>query len=74
MDSAQKSQNKVPMPVRSECVAAIEKLIEITADLRDKCVEKDKDILLINTIKAVISMVVKLAKYVLFRKVLSSGG
>lgn len=62
------------MPVRSECVAAIEKLIEITADLRDKCVEKDKDILLINTIKAVISMVVKLAKYVLFRKVLSSGG
>ena len=40
------------MPVRSECVAAIEKLIEITADLRDKCVEKDKDILLINTIKS----------------------
>lgn len=45
-------KNKVPMPVRSECVAAIEKLIEITADLRDKCVEKDKDILLINTIKS----------------------
>ncbi len=45
-------KNKVPIPVRSECVAAIEKLIEITAELRDKCVEKDKDILLINTIKS----------------------
>jgi len=43
-------KNKAPMPVRSECVAAIEKLIEVTSELREKCIEKDKDILLINTI------------------------
>lgn len=41
-----------PMPVRSECVAAIEKLIKVTSELREKCIEKDKDILLINTIKS----------------------
>ena len=35
------------MPVRSECVAAIEKLIEITAELRDEADEKDKDTLMI---------------------------
>lgn len=45
-------KDKAPMPVRSECVAAIEKLIEVTAELREKCIEKDKDILLINTIKS----------------------
>lgn len=40
-------KDKTPMPVRSECVAAIEKLIEITAELRDEADEKDKDTLLI---------------------------
>lgn len=40
-------KNKAPMPVRSECVAAIEKLIEITAELRDEVDEKDKDTLMI---------------------------
>ena len=45
-------RDKAPMPVRSECVAAIEKLIEVTSELREKCIEKDKDILLINTIKS----------------------
>lgn len=35
-------KNKAPMPVRSECVAAIEKLIEITKDLRDEADEKIK--------------------------------
>lgn len=45
-------KDKAPMPVRSECVAAIEKLIEVTSELRKKCIEKDKDILLINTIKS----------------------
>ena len=35
------------MPARSECVAAIEKLIELTAKLRDEADEKDKDILMI---------------------------
>lgn len=40
-------KNKAPMPVRSECVAAIEKLIEITAELREEADEKDKDTLMI---------------------------
>lgn len=40
-------KNKAPMPVRSECVAAIEKLIEITAELRNDTDEKDKDTLMI---------------------------
>ena len=40
-------KNKAPMPVRSECVAAIEKLIEITSELRDEADEKDKDTLMI---------------------------
>ena len=40
-------KNKPPMPIRSECVAAIEKLIEITAELRDEADEKDKEILII---------------------------
>ena len=40
-------KNKAPMPVRSECVAAIEKLIEITKELRDEADEKDKDTLII---------------------------
>ena len=40
-------KNKAPMPVRSECVAAIEKLIEITKELRDEADEKDKDTLMI---------------------------
>ena len=40
-------KNKAPMPVRSECVVAIEKLIEITAELREEADEKDKDILMI---------------------------
>lgn len=43
-------KDKSPMPVRSECVAAIEKLIEITAELRDKSDEKDKDTLMIHRI------------------------
>ena len=45
-------KNKVPMPVRSECVAAIEKLIEITEDLRDEADEKGKDVLIIWRIPA----------------------
>ena len=40
-------KNKAPRPVRSECVAAIGKLIEITAELRDEADEKDKDTLMI---------------------------
>ncbi len=40
-------KDKAPMPVRSECVAAIEKLIEITAEFRDEADEKDKDTLMI---------------------------
>ena len=40
-------KDKAPMPVRSECVAAIEKLIEITAELRDEADEIDKDTLMI---------------------------
>ena len=40
-------KNKAPMPVRSECVAAIEKLIEVTAELRNEADEKDKDTLMI---------------------------
>ncbi len=40
-------KDKAPMPVRIECVAAIEKLIEITAELRDEADEKDKDTLMI---------------------------
>lgn len=40
-------KNKAPMPVRSECVAAIEKLIEITEPLRNEVIERDKDNLLI---------------------------
>ena len=40
-------KDKVPTPVRSECVAAIEKLIEITTELRNEANEKDKDTLMI---------------------------
>lgn len=40
-------KNKAPMPVRSECVAAIEKLIEITAELRNEADEEDKDTMMI---------------------------
>ena len=40
-------KDKAPMPIRSECVAAIEKLVEITAELRDEADEKDKDTLMI---------------------------
>lgn len=40
-------KDKAPMPVRSECVAAIEKLIEITSELRNEADEKDKDTLMI---------------------------
>jgi len=44
-------KDKAPMPVRSECIAAIEKLIEITAELRDETEEKDKDTLMIWRVK-----------------------
>ena len=40
-------KDKAPMPVRSECVAAIEKLIEVTAELRNEVDEKNKDTLMI---------------------------
>ena len=40
-------KDKAPMPVRRECVATIEKLIEITSELRDEADEKDKDTLMI---------------------------
>lgn len=40
-------KDKAPMPVRSECVAAIENLVEITSELRDEADEKDKDTLMI---------------------------
>ena len=40
-------RNKAPMPVRTECVAAIENLIELTAELRNEADEKDKDTLMI---------------------------
>jgi len=40
-------KDKAPMPVRSECVAAIEKLIEITSEIRNEADEKDKDTLMI---------------------------
>lgn len=32
-----------PMPVRGECVVAVNKLIELTAPLRDEAIEKDKN-------------------------------
>lgn len=48
-------KDKAPMPVRSECVDAIEKLIEITAELRDEADEKDKDTLMIHRIPKGIS-------------------
>ena len=40
-------EDKAPMPVRSECVVAIEKLIEITEPLRNEAIERDKYNLLI---------------------------
>ena len=40
-------KDRAPMPIRSECVAAIEKLIEVTAELRSEADEKDKDTLMI---------------------------
>ena len=40
-------KDKAPMPVRSECVAAIENLVEITSELRNEADEKDKDTLMI---------------------------
>lgn len=40
-------KNKAPMPVRSECVQAVDKLIELTKDLRSECEDKDKDVLMI---------------------------
>lgn len=40
-------KDKAPMPVRSECVAAIERLIEVTSELRNEADEKDKDTLMI---------------------------
>lgn len=40
-------KDKAPIPVRSECVAAIEKLIEVTSELRNEADEKDKDTLMI---------------------------
>lgn len=43
-------KDKAPMPVRSECVAAIEKLIEITAELRKEADEMDKDTLMIHRV------------------------
>lgn len=48
-------KNKAPMPVRSECVAAIEKLVEITSELRNEADEKDKDTLMIHRIPKGIS-------------------
>lgn len=48
-------KDKAPMPVRSECVAAIEKLIEITAELRNEADEKDKDTLMIHRVPKGIS-------------------
>lgn len=42
-----KRKIKDPIPVREECVVAIEKLIEITAELRDEADIKDKDTLMI---------------------------
>lgn len=40
-------KNKTPMPARSECVDAINKLIELTADLREECDENDKNTLML---------------------------
>ncbi len=40
-----------PIPVRNECVVAINKLIEITAELRDEVEEKYKDTLMIKRVK-----------------------
>jgi len=40
-------KNKKPMPVRNECVYAIEKLIELTAEFRDEAEDKDKNTLMI---------------------------
>lgn len=48
-------KDKAPMPVRSECVAAIEKLVEITSELRNEADEKDKDTLMIHRIPKGIS-------------------
>lgn len=43
-------KNKAPMPVRSECVQAVDKLIELTKDLRSECEDKDKYILIIHRV------------------------
>jgi len=43
-------KKKEPMPVRSECVDAIQKLIELTAGLRDEVKEKDKYTLMIRRV------------------------
>ena len=40
-------KDKVPMPVRSECVDAINKIIEITEPLRKEAIKRDKDNLFI---------------------------
>ncbi len=41
-------KERQPMPVKSECVTAINKLIEVTKDLRSEVNEKDKNILMIH--------------------------
>lgn len=41
-------KERQPMPVRSECVKAVEKLIEATKELRDEADDKIKDILFIH--------------------------
>lgn len=43
-------RQRQPMPVGSECAMAVDKLIEITKDLRDKIEDKNKNFLFINKI------------------------
>ena len=45
-------KERQPMPVRSECVKAVEKLIEATKELREKANESIKYMLFIDTIKS----------------------
>lgn len=44
-------KKRQPMPVRSECAKAVEKLIEATKELREESDESIKDMLFIGTIK-----------------------
>ena len=45
-------KERPPMPIRSECAVAVDKLIEVTKELRKKANESIKNMLFIDTIKS----------------------